>query len=169
MYGGLAFAGQCLLTQTSFSYDCPVQQDVVLYAISVRSERTLLLCARRVSSRMRDGRFCDSDGFQGRMWIWRTTFRVPEPKDRPVRTPTENAQENLFCEVTDSYHFRGQKCSVTFSFSRFIYPALVAFIISSLTFPPGYGQFIVGMVRAVVRIGEPVAIPLSFRWAQNRR
>lgn len=51
------------------------------------------------------------------------------------------------CSLEHAYD--GKNCVFMlsiFTFSRFIYPGMVAFVISSLTFPPGFGQFFAGMV-----------------------
>lgn len=34
-----------------------------------------------------------------------------------------------------------------FLFSRLIYPGVITFLIATMTFPPGFGQFMAGEVR----------------------
>lgn len=46
----------------------------------------------------------------------------------------------------------------SFHFSRFIYPGLVALIISSLTFPPGLGQFFSGEVSVSLRFSHCISL-----------
>ena len=38
------------------------------------------------------------------------------------------------------------RCFVTFYDSRFVYPAVVIFVIATITFPKGLGQFMAGEV-----------------------
>lgn len=51
----------------------------------------------------------------------------------------------LFCNCTSS-QFNNCLFVCLFYFSRLIYPGVVTLIIASLTFPPGFGQFMAGEV-----------------------
>ena len=50
--------------------------------------------------------------------------------------------------IGDNYGIFGiiTRCFVSFYYSRFVYPAVVIFVIATITFPKGLGQFMAGEV-----------------------
>lgn len=55
------------------------------------------------------------------------------------------SHRDCFCLV---FFPRFNTLSVSFSLRRLLYPALVTLLVSTLTFPPGFGQFMAGKVSS---------------------